>query len=156
MKQPHRRGHPVTFDPDSKVWKWADTGEAASAERPCVKCNLTAEPGGPDPCLGWLPGVTSACCGHGVADGYTMTEQPKAEVRRQRLRELVRHGWDRGLWWNRYTPGGLKDGEVAFVVVHRYTQGWHVDLWAGTKHAAVIGWLHLDWRERMDAEPCPT
>ena len=27
--------------------------------------------GGPDPCLGLLPGVISACCGHGVGCPFT-------------------------------------------------------------------------------------
>ena len=35
----------------------------------CERCGLTSdgsdEWGGPDPCIGYLPGVTSACCGHG-------------------------------------------------------------------------------------------
>jgi len=151
--KPHRRGHPIAYDAASRTWKYADTGEVTprdrGAERPCVKCGLTAEPGGPDPCLGWLPGVASACCGHGVGDAYRMAAPSKARVRRERLREVISHGWDRGLWWNRYTPIGLKDGEVAFVVVHRYAQGWHVDLWAGIGRAAVIGWFHLDWRDRV-------
>jgi hypothetical protein len=39
---------------------------------PCFVCGGTPAPGleppdGPDPCLGWLPGVTHACCGHGGA-----------------------------------------------------------------------------------------
>lgn len=32
----------------------------------CRKCNKEYEPGKePDPCLGTLPGVIEACCGHG-------------------------------------------------------------------------------------------
>lgn len=63
------RGHPVIWD--GEVWLWADDGTLAPAsggkERPCVKCGLTAEAGyGPDPCLGYIEGVTGACCGHGV------------------------------------------------------------------------------------------
>lgn len=64
------RGHPVFWDPGTQTWRWADDGSLAPAsggeERPCVACGLVAEPGyGPDPCLGWLHGVTGACCGHG-------------------------------------------------------------------------------------------
>jgi hypothetical protein len=29
---------------------------------------------GPDPCLGKLPGVVSACCGHGLLQGYIVFE----------------------------------------------------------------------------------
>ncbi len=27
-------------------------------------------PDRPDPCLGWLPGVEFACCGHGARGGF--------------------------------------------------------------------------------------
>lgn len=33
----------------------------------CAKCQQEYKPGlEPDPCLGELPGVEGACCGHGV------------------------------------------------------------------------------------------
>lgn len=33
-------------------------------------CDVCGEfmPDGPDACLGWIPGVSQACCGHGVVD----------------------------------------------------------------------------------------
>ena len=34
-------------------------------ERRCSKCGATVGPDRPDACLGTLPGVTEACCGHG-------------------------------------------------------------------------------------------
>lgn len=42
----------------------------------CSVCNREYEPGiEPDPCLGYLPGVTEACCGHGTgAKGYVKFE----------------------------------------------------------------------------------
>lgn len=66
------RGHAVVFE--DKCWRWADTKEPNVAEggedRTCVLCGLSAsEPGGPDPCLGWLPDCENACCGHGVEMG---------------------------------------------------------------------------------------
>lgn len=39
--------------------------------RPCKKCGIIFEgsnSGDPDPCLGNLPGVSNACCGHGVPE----------------------------------------------------------------------------------------
>lgn len=37
--------------------------------RPCPRCGrVPTEPRGPDPCLGNLPGVEAACCGHGRHD----------------------------------------------------------------------------------------
>ena len=46
-------------------------GDPEGQERPCPHCGLVAGPWtpdgemAPDPCLGWLPGVRYACCGHG-------------------------------------------------------------------------------------------
>lgn len=66
------RGHPVVWDQTAAVWRWADDGTLAPAsggkERPCAACGRTAESGyGPDPCLGWVPDVSGACCGHGTS-----------------------------------------------------------------------------------------
>lgn len=33
--------------------------------RTCTKCGELCVRGEPDPCLGYLPGVAHACCGHG-------------------------------------------------------------------------------------------
>lgn len=51
------RGWPVIFDGE---WVYQDTGEPISVERPCRHCGRW-----PDTCLGELPGVLAACCGHG-------------------------------------------------------------------------------------------
>lgn len=42
----------------------------------CAKCGASFEPGAePDPCLGTLPGVVEACCGHGqLHKAYVMFE----------------------------------------------------------------------------------
>lgn len=64
------RGHPTVWL-DGR-WVYADTGEELPATggkvRPCAKCGLltTLGEGEVDPCLGVLPGVDNACCGHGV------------------------------------------------------------------------------------------
>ena len=63
------RGHEISWD--GVRWVYED-GTPADVERPCVKCGRTATPGSPDPCLGTLPDVTAACCGHGVAEPYTL------------------------------------------------------------------------------------
>jgi hypothetical protein len=36
----------------------------------CPVCKLERTPEGHDPCLGTLPGVKFACCGHGYKRGY--------------------------------------------------------------------------------------
>ena len=40
----------------------------------CPKCDLFPLENGCDPCLGMLPGVIGACCGHGVHQGYLWFE----------------------------------------------------------------------------------
>jgi len=70
------RGHPVVCLAGEACERYADdltptVDEAgASVERPCVQCGLLAAPDGPDPCLGLLPDVRAACCGHGVDEPY--------------------------------------------------------------------------------------
>lgn len=39
----------------------------------CTKCDMEVPKSGVDPCLGKLPGVKNACCGHG-GDGYIQFE----------------------------------------------------------------------------------
>lgn len=57
------RGHRVVGDIYGE-WKYED-GCPVDDSRACVKCKVMHEEDGPDPCLGWLPGVDFACCGHG-------------------------------------------------------------------------------------------
>ena len=63
------RGHPMYQDAKG-VWRFSDNGKPVSetwGDRPCGLCGRegTSNYGFPDPCLGMLPGVTNACCGHG-------------------------------------------------------------------------------------------
>jgi hypothetical protein len=55
-------------DDDSDEF-YVDTGELATYERPCAACGLVAGEDGPDPCIGTIPGVDYACCGHGDPTG---------------------------------------------------------------------------------------
>jgi len=72
------RGHPVVCLAGEACERYADdltptVDEAGvSVERPCVQCGLLAAPDGPDPCLGLLPDVKAACCGHGVDEPYVL------------------------------------------------------------------------------------
>lgn len=74
----HRRGHPIEWDAHHQQWRYADTqqltGEAGQ-ERPCFHCGQHATAEGHDPCLGTLPDVANACCGHGQeAEAYVQLE----------------------------------------------------------------------------------
>lgn len=66
----HLRGHTILWV-DDKRWVYADTLEplpnSGGRLRPCRHCGrrATLGQGDIDPCLGVLPGVKNACCGHG-------------------------------------------------------------------------------------------
>lgn len=63
------RGHKLKWK--NNRWVYADNNEKVpyteKEHRPCKKCGMlyTLESKGVDPCLGVLPGVKYACCGHG-------------------------------------------------------------------------------------------
>ena len=66
------RGHKVVESSSDGPWRYADTGEPATEPwRPCVRCGRPAVGEvGADACLGILPGVKAACCGHGVQRAF--------------------------------------------------------------------------------------
>lgn len=65
------------FDPENCQWV-ITTEEAEDSEEvdvldyihPCPKCGEKRRKEGEDACLGHLPGVKYACCGHGEEEGY--------------------------------------------------------------------------------------
>lgn len=65
------------YQPDEGEWPWTeahfvDTGEPYDETQPvpCDACQERCYPDQPDACLGWVPGVSYACCGHGQGTGY--------------------------------------------------------------------------------------
>jgi len=55
--------------------KWyTKDGEEIDAEPACIRCGRKGLEGGEDACLGHLPGVRAACCGHGGDEGYVAFE----------------------------------------------------------------------------------
>ena len=94
------RGHPIYWDEHDQVWRYCDNGAPTSyeerarlqwKERPCGRCGRYPTPEGHDPCLGALPGVSNACCGHGqpgdayiqfangmVVRGFSLVECPES------------------------------------------------------------------------------
>lgn len=68
------RGHTIIKDGD--LWMYEDIGKLVSKApmRACGKCSLLQHAEN-DPCLGLLPGVLNACCGHGERkDSYIQFE----------------------------------------------------------------------------------
>ena len=70
----------------SDGFRFCDTNELVNSDsqpKPCPGCGLEftqshidklGKKGWIDPCLGVLPGVNFACCGHGVGNGYISFE----------------------------------------------------------------------------------
>lgn len=56
-------------------WYYED-GSSVKKPRPCPHCGKLPTPEGHDGCLGTLPGVSYACCGHG-GRGYIKFENGK-------------------------------------------------------------------------------
>lgn len=71
------RGHAIEFDQPNDVWRYSADGVAVpdDAERDCGHCGKSSTSEGHDGCLGTMPGVVNACCGHGRDDeAYVVTD----------------------------------------------------------------------------------
>jgi hypothetical protein len=62
--------------------------DPSSNRMPCVKCGKLPTEEGHDACLGTLPGVVDACCGHGVKEPYIIFENGLT-IRGSLVREFV-------------------------------------------------------------------
>ena len=60
------RGHKIHSSP-SENWYFTETGQRVSdnPDIQCKHCDKPNHPNGHDGCLGELPFVNNACCGHG-------------------------------------------------------------------------------------------
>ena len=58
------RGHEIYFKNGN--WYYVDNNELYKDERACKKCGGFPTKEGYDACLGYLEGVSQACCGHGI------------------------------------------------------------------------------------------
>lgn len=72
MIKSHSRGWEIYFD--GKDWRYSDNGKLYDDSRPCKRCGSIPTEEGYDACLGFIEGIKSACCGHGVEQPYTITE----------------------------------------------------------------------------------
>ncbi|MNH66503.1 hypothetical protein D3C73_185340 [compost metagenome] len=70
MVTSYTMGHPIKYE--NQAWLYIDSNEPISTKRCCVKCSKPPTPEGFDPCLGYIEGAISACCGHGVEEGFIM------------------------------------------------------------------------------------
>jgi len=68
-------GNKIVWDEEIQWWRVQQSGKILDVEigrrnLVCPKCDMTPTDEGCDPCMGLLPGVKFACCGHGVEEGY--------------------------------------------------------------------------------------
>lgn len=70
MIKGHSRGWDIYYD--GKDWRYADNDKIMDDSRPCKRCGRMPTAEGYDACIGFIPGATSACCGHGVENGYVV------------------------------------------------------------------------------------
>lgn len=82
MVTSYHRGHLIYYNDLTSTWNYSDDnsictkydkkGNSIITERPCKKCGKEPTKEGYDNCLGYLDGVVSACCGHGVEKPYIL------------------------------------------------------------------------------------
>lgn len=58
-------------------WIYKDTKKPCwkNDKRPCRRCGRSPTPEGHDACLGYIPGVAAACCGHGIQKGWVTKKE---------------------------------------------------------------------------------
>ena len=64
----HNRGWPIVYR--NGQWIDEETNKPMDEKRKCKRCKRQPTPEGFDACLGHIENAVSACCGHGVEDGY--------------------------------------------------------------------------------------
>ena len=94
MQRSHFRGHKIIWT-DGR-WVYADTGAPTAEawlERPCGYCGMPATDAGHDGCIGEVPGVMNACCGHGVeSDAYVQFLDGSTVCGKRALDQMTRWG----------------------------------------------------------------
>ncbi len=66
-----KRGHKIVFEYNQ--WLYLDNKESINNERSCIKCEEMPTKDGHDSCLGCVPGINFACCGHGKGNPYLVS-----------------------------------------------------------------------------------
>lgn len=75
-------GHAIHWDEIADGWRYSDNDALIDVEgkRLCPKCKRGPTKDGHDPCIANLPGIISACCGHGVEDGFILFEDDETII----------------------------------------------------------------------------
>jgi len=78
MIKSYERGHVILYL--NNEWVYADNKKPITGKRQCVRCGRKPTQERYDACLGYLPKVSSACCGHGVEDPYKIKNIKKGTI----------------------------------------------------------------------------
>ena len=71
----YSHGNPIEYDVKRKIWVYPNTQTPIlNNPRKCPKCGKMPTKEGYDACLGHIDRATSACCGHGVEQGYIVID----------------------------------------------------------------------------------
>ena len=62
------RGWKIIWNAKKKEWFYEDNGNLLDDKRVCKRCGKSPTAEGHDACLGTIPNVQAACCGHGIID----------------------------------------------------------------------------------------
>lgn len=90
MATSYLHGNPIYWK--NKQWYYVDTGEPTAdhwQERACGHCGRHITPEGHDGCLGTLPKVRNACCGHGQVEETYVQLVPGVEIRGAEAIKLI-------------------------------------------------------------------
>jgi len=105
----HWRGHPIYWD--GERWRYQDNHQpTVGNERNCGECGKARTPQGHDGCLGTLPGVRNACCGHGhQAEAYVQFASGRELRGQEALRFFNSLVENPGMMWPRPVKWGWRE-----------------------------------------------
>lgn len=72
MSKSNAYGHEIEYDWNNNIWIYSDTKEPITNIKPCKHCGKLPTKEGYDNCIGELPNVKFACCGHGKDKPYAI------------------------------------------------------------------------------------
>lgn len=71
----HSFGHSCYYDWTAEQWRYSDSNEfIIENPRLCPQCKQPPTVEGYDPCIGFIQGANSVCCGHGVGAPFIVLE----------------------------------------------------------------------------------
>ena len=84
MNRDKFRGRDIYEGPITEIWYYEDTHLPVATtwrDKSCGHCGLSNTPEGHDGCIGTLPNVINACCGHGQNSEAYIQFEDRSDVR---------------------------------------------------------------------------